>query len=51
LDEEQAEGDDDNENKEDNDNNEDNDDKAMIDHTAHDNADKGMAEVEDKTDE
>ena len=51
LDEEQAEGDDDNENKEDNDNNEDNDDKAMIDHTAHDNADKGMAEAEDQTEE
>jgi hypothetical protein len=49
-DEEQAEGDDDYKNEEDNDDNEDDDDEAMLDHAA-DNADKGVAEAEDQTEE
>jgi hypothetical protein len=44
LDEEQAEGDDNAKNKE-------NNNEAMIDHAAHDNADKGVAEAEDQTEE
>ena len=50
MDEEQAEGDDNNENKEDDDDDEDKDDEPMIDHVA-DNADKGVAEAKDQTEE
>ena len=51
-DEEQAEGGDDDKNEKDNDNNhEDNNDNAMIDCAAHDNADEGIAEAEDQTEE
>jgi hypothetical protein len=49
-DKEQAEGDDNDENEEDDDNDEDDDDEPMIDHAA-DNADKGVAEAEDQTEE